>query len=45
MLHPWLKKYPIKPDSKYLILGIRLPMPYCGKLGFIIEKWFNFQNI
>jgi len=34
MLHPWLKKYPVKHDSKFLILGTHPPMPYCGKLRF-----------
>jgi len=31
MIHPWLEKYPIKKDSKYLIIGTHPPMPYCGK--------------
>jgi hypothetical protein len=26
--HPWLEKYPINRDSKYLILGTHPPMPY-----------------
>jgi G:T/U-mismatch repair DNA glycosylase len=33
-IHPWLEKYPIKKDTKYLIIGTHPPMPYCGKLKF-----------
>jgi hypothetical protein len=32
--HPWLDNYPVKEDSKYLIIGTHPPMPYCGKLDF-----------
>ena len=48
MLHPWLKKYPIKPYSKYLILGTHPPMPYCGKLKFYygnMSEFWRFLNI
>lgn len=42
MLHPWLKKYPVKPDSKFLILGTHPPMPYCGKLRFFYGNMSEF---
>jgi G:T/U-mismatch repair DNA glycosylase len=42
MLHPWLKKYPIKPNSKYLILGTHPPMPYSGNLRFFYGNMSEF---
>lgn len=42
MLHPWLKKYPIKPDTKFLILGTHPPMPYFGKLRFFYGNMSEF---
>lgn len=42
MIHPWLKKYPIKKESKYLILGTHPPMPYCGKLEFYYGNMSEF---
>ena len=40
--HPWLEKYPIKKDSKYLIIGTHPPMPYCGKLEFYYGNMSEF---
>lgn len=41
--HPWLHKYPVNENSKYLIIGTHPPMPYCGKLeyyyGNVNEFW------
>ena len=49
MKHPWLEKYPIEIDSKYLILGTHPPMPYCGKLEFyygnMSEFWRFLQEV
>lgn len=42
MIHPWLEKYPIKKDSKYLIIGTHPPMPYCGKLEFYYGNMSEF---
>lgn len=42
MTHPWLEKYPIKKDSKYLIIGTHPPMPYCGKLEFYYGNMSEF---
>jgi len=42
MIHPWLKKYQIKQESKYLILGTHPPMPYCGKLRFFYGNMSEF---
>ena len=42
MNHPWLKKYPIKSESKYLIIGTHPPMPYCGKLEFYYGNMSEF---
>jgi G:T/U-mismatch repair DNA glycosylase len=42
MVHPWLEKYPIKKDSKYLIIGTHPPMPYCGKLEFYYGNMSEF---
>jgi hypothetical protein len=48
-IHPWLEKYPINPDSKYLIIGTHPPMPYCGKLkyyyGNMNEFWRFLQEV
>jgi G:T/U-mismatch repair DNA glycosylase len=40
--HPWLEKYPISKDSKYLIIGTHPPMPYCGKLEFYYGNMNEF---
>lgn len=48
MTHPQLKRYPIKPDSKFLILGTHPPMPYCGKPRFFygnMSEFWRFLNI
>ena len=42
MIHPWLEKYPIKKDSKSLIIGTHPPMPYCGKLEFYYGNMSEF---
>lgn len=41
-IHPWLEKHPINQDSKYLIIGTHLPMPYCGKLEYFYGKMSEF---
>lgn len=47
--HPWLEKYPINKDSKYLIIGTHPPMPYCGRLeyfyGNMSEFWRLLDNV
>ena len=47
--HPWLKQFPIKGGSKYLIIGTHPPMPYCGKLEFYYgntsEFWRLLQDV
>jgi G:T/U-mismatch repair DNA glycosylase len=43
--HPWLEKYPIKKESKYLILGTHPPMPYCGKLEFYYGNMSEFWRL
>lgn len=43
--HPWLNKYPIKQDSKYLILGTHPPMPYCGKLEYFYGNRSEFWRL
>lgn len=43
--HPWLNKYPIKQDSKYLILGTHPPMPYCGKLEYFYGNMSEFWRL
>jgi len=43
--HPWLKDYPIKQDTKYLILGTHPPMPYCGKLEFYYGNMSEFWRL
>jgi G:T/U-mismatch repair DNA glycosylase len=40
--HPWLEKYPIKKDTKYLIIGTHPPMPYCGKLQYYYGNMNEF---
>jgi len=40
--HPWLTKFPISKDSKYLIIGTHPPMPYCGKLEFYYGNMNEF---
>lgn len=45
MIHPWLKKYPIEPDSEYLIIGTHPPMPYCGKLEFYYGNMNEFWRL
>jgi len=48
MTHPWLEKYSIIKDSKYLIIGTHPPMPYCGKLEFYygnMNEFWRFLNI
>jgi len=48
MMHPWLTKYPIKKDSKYLIIGTHPPMPYCGRLEFYygnISEFWRFLDL
>jgi hypothetical protein len=40
--HPWLEKYPIKKDTKYLIIGTHPPMPYCGKLQYYYGNMGEF---
>lgn len=45
MIHPWLEKYPIKKDSKYLIIGTHPPMPYCGKLEFYYGNMGEFWRL
>jgi G:T/U-mismatch repair DNA glycosylase len=42
MTHPWLKKYVVKKDSKYLIIGTHPPMPYCGKLEYFYGNMSEF---
>jgi G:T/U-mismatch repair DNA glycosylase len=42
MQHPWLDKYPISKNSKYLIIGTHPPMPYCGKLEFYYGNMNEF---
>jgi|AntRauTorckE5430_2_1112549.scaffolds.fasta_scaffold03735_5 G:T/U-mismatch repair DNA glycosylase len=44
-MHPWLEKYPIHPESKYLIIGTHPPMPYCGKLEFYYGNMSEFWKI
>lgn len=43
--HPWLEEHPIKPESKYLILGTHPPMPYYSKLQFFYGKISEFWRI
>jgi G:T/U-mismatch repair DNA glycosylase len=48
MIHPWLEKYQIKEDSKYLIIGTHPPMLYCGKLEFYygnMNEFWRFLNL
>jgi hypothetical protein len=48
MIHPWLEKYPIKKDSKYLVIGTHPPMPYCGKLEFYygnLSEFWRFLDL
>jgi G:T/U-mismatch repair DNA glycosylase len=40
--HPWLKKYPILPENKYLIIGTHPPMPYCGRISFYYGNMNEF---
>lgn len=40
--HPWLEKYPINVNSKYLIIGTHPPMPYCGRLEFYYGNMSEF---
>jgi len=40
--HPWIEKYPIKPESKFLIIGTHPPLPYCGKLEFFYGNMNEF---
>lgn len=40
--HPWLEKYPIKKNSKYLVIGTHPPMPYCGNLEFYYGNMSEF---
>ena len=42
MKHPWLKKFPVKKDTKYLIIGTHPPMPYCGGLKFYYGNMGEF---
>ena len=42
MRHPWLNKYPIPKDSKFLILGTHPPMPYGGRLDFYYGNMSEF---
>ncbi len=44
-IHPWLLKHPIKPSTKYLIIGTHPPMPYCGKLEFYYGNMNEFWRI
>ena len=44
-IHPWLEKYPIKKNNKFLILGTHPPMPYCGKLEFYYGNMNEFWRI
>lgn len=41
-MHPWLDKYPISNESKYLIIGTHPPMPYCGTLPFYYGNMNEF---
>ncbi len=43
--HPWLNKYPINKDSKYLIIGTHPPMPYCGKLDYFYGNMSEFWRL
>lgn len=43
--HPWLEKYPINKQSKYLILGTHPPMPYCGRLEFYYGNMSEFWRL
>jgi len=43
--HPWLKKYPINKDSKYLIIGTHPPMPYCGRLEYFYGNMSEFWRL
>ena len=40
--HPWLDRYPISKNAKYLILGTHPPMPYCGRLEFYYGNMSEF---
>ncbi len=46
--HPWLEKYEINSDSKYLILGTHPPMPYKGSLEFYygnLKEFWRFLDL
>jgi len=40
--HPWLFKFPISQDAKYLIIGTHPPMPYTAKLEFYYGNMNEF---
>lgn len=41
-IHPWVDKFPVKLDLKYLIIGTHPPMPYGGKLDFYYGNMNEF---
>ena len=43
--HPWIEKYQINKDSKYLIIGTHPPMPYCGRLEYFYGNMSEFWRI
>ena len=44
--HPWLKLYPIKEESKSLIIGTHPPMPYCtDKVQFYYGNMNEFWRL
>lgn len=46
--HPWLNKFPIPSDTKYLILGTHPPMPYKGNFNFYYgnsKEFWRFLSI
>jgi len=44
-IHPWLEKYPINQDSKFLIIGTHPPMPYCGRLEYFYGNMSEFWRL
>lgn len=42
MEHPWINKFPINKETKYLILGTHPPMPYSGRLEYYYGNMGEF---
>jgi G:T/U-mismatch repair DNA glycosylase len=41
-VHPWINKYSISTETRYLIIGTHPPMPYCGSLPFYYGNMNEF---